>query len=175
MVIGERADAATAVTPATGEAVVKIECEIDDMNPQLFGPVSERLLGGGRARRVPDVRADEEGPAGHAADGARAGRRDARRSADLLFRETTTIGVRFERDVARDAGPRWVDVARVGRRRCASRSRAARGEVLNAAPEFDDCVRVATATGRPVKAVQAEALRAWADPAMTERAATAIE
>jgi uncharacterized protein (DUF111 family) len=33
--------------------------------------------------------------------------------------------------------------------------------VLNAAPEFDDCVRIATATGQPVKAVQAEALRAW--------------
>ena len=27
--------------------------------------------------------------------------------------------------------------------------------------EFDDCVRVAAATGQPVKAVQAEALRVW--------------
>ncbi len=27
-----------------GETVIKIECEIDDMSPQLFGPVSERLL-----------------------------------------------------------------------------------------------------------------------------------
>ena len=36
-----------------------------------------------------------------------------------------------------------------------------RGEIVNAAPEFEDCVRVATATGRPVKVVQAEALRAW--------------
>ena len=35
------------------------------------------------------------------------------------------------------------------------------GEHLTAAPEFDDCVRVAAATGRPVKAVQAEALQAW--------------
>ena len=35
------------------------------------------------------------------------------------------------------------------------------GEVVNASPEFDDCVRIATATGRPVKLVQAEALRAW--------------
>ncbi len=28
-------------------------------------------------------------------------------------------------------------------------------------PEFEDCLRIATATGRPVKAVQADALRAW--------------
>ena len=38
---------------------------------------------------------------------------------------------------------------------------AAAARSLNAAPEFDDCVRVANATGRPVKVVQAEALRAW--------------
>ena len=37
------------------------------------------------------------------------------------------------------------------------------GVVMNAAPEFDDCVRVATASGQPVKAVQAGALRAWLD------------
>jgi uncharacterized protein (DUF111 family) len=35
------------------------------------------------------------------------------------------------------------------------------GAVLNAAPEFDDCARIAAASGQSVKAVQAEALRAW--------------
>ena len=35
------------------------------------------------------------------------------------------------------------------------------GEIFNVAPEFDDCLRIAEATGRPVKAVQAEALQAW--------------
>jgi uncharacterized protein (DUF111 family) len=79
---------------------------------------------------------------------------------DILFRETTTIGVRFEL-MRRDTLEREsYDVAIEGgsvRMKVATR----RGEVLNAAPEFDDCVRVATATGQPVKAVQAEALRAW--------------
>ena len=45
VVIGERVD--VDVTSAGGQAVVKIECEIDDMSPQLFGPVSERLLEAG--------------------------------------------------------------------------------------------------------------------------------
>ena len=31
-----------------------------------------------------------------------------------------------------------------------------------AAPEFDDCLRLAEATGRPASAVYAEAVRAWA-------------
>jgi uncharacterized protein (DUF111 family) len=37
------------------------------------------------------------------------------------------------------------------------------GEVLNAAPEFDDCVRLANATGRSVKEIQAAATKAWLD------------
>ena len=76
---------------------------------------------------------------------------------DLLFRETTTIGVRFERMWRETLERRWVDVAVEGgsvRIKVSGR----RGETLNAAPEFDDCLRVATATGRPVKEVQAEAM-----------------
>ena len=88
--------------------------------------------------------------------------RPADRSAlcDVVFRETTTIGVRFV-VMGRDTLERSShDVALEGgvvRMKVATR----RGVVLNAAPEFDDCVRVAAATGQPVKAVQADALRAW--------------
>ena len=32
--------------------VLVLECEIDDMSPQLFGPLVERLLARGRARRL---------------------------------------------------------------------------------------------------------------------------
>ena len=81
---------------------------------------------------------------------------------DLIFRETTTIGVRFEH-VARETLDReWVEVAIDGGRvriKVAGRH----GQVLNASPEFEDCVRIADATGRPVKAVQAEAMRAWSE------------
>jgi uncharacterized protein (DUF111 family) len=37
------------------------------------------------------------------------------------------------------------------------------GEILNASPEFDDCVRLAEQTGRSVKDVQAAATKAWLD------------
>jgi len=55
---------------------------------------------------------------------------------------------------------RWVDVSLDGgtvRIKVSSR----RGETLNAVPEFEDCLRIATATGRPVKDIQADALKAW--------------
>ena len=45
VVIGERTDAAVPAT--TASSVIQIECDIDDMNPQLFGPVTDRLLGAG--------------------------------------------------------------------------------------------------------------------------------
>jgi uncharacterized protein (DUF111 family) len=77
-----------------------------------------------------------------------------------LFRETTTIGVRAEPVWRETLDREWVEVDVTGGRvriKLASR----RGEIVNAAPEFDDCLRVAEATGVPVKTVQAEAIRAW--------------
>ena len=61
-----------AAADAPAMRVVVIECEIDDMNPQIFGVLMDRLLRRRRARRVLHAGADEEEPARHAADGRRA-------------------------------------------------------------------------------------------------------
>ena len=37
------------------------------------------------------------------------------------------------------------------------------GLVVNAAPEFEDCVRVASERGLSIKEVQARAVKAWID------------
>jgi uncharacterized protein (DUF111 family) len=37
------------------------------------------------------------------------------------------------------------------------------GQIVNAAPEFEDCVQAAAEKGLPVKEVQALALKAWLD------------
>jgi uncharacterized protein (DUF111 family) len=41
------------------------------------------------------------------------------------------------------------------------------GAVVNAAPEFDDCARIAAERGLPVKDVQAIAQRAWMEKTET--------
>jgi hypothetical protein len=165
IVIGERtasaADEAESIHPFAHSPaeVVKIECEIDDMNPQLFGPAFDRLFAAGALDVYATPIQMKKGRPGTLLTVLG---RPVDRSAlcDVLFRETTTIGVRFDlmrrdtleresHDVALEGGSVRMKVATRG------------GVVLNAAPEFDDCVRVATATGQPVKAVQAEALRAW--------------
>src|SRR5205823_5563429 len=46
VVLGERVEGASQPEPPGGR-VCKIECEIDDMNPQLFSAVSDRLFEAG--------------------------------------------------------------------------------------------------------------------------------
>jgi uncharacterized protein (TIGR00299 family) protein len=163
VIIGERVDPAR--QPAgdgTGrETVIRIECEVDDMNPQLFTPLGDRLAAAGALDAYLTPVVMKKGRPGTLITVlAPPDRRAA--LCDLLFRETTTIGVRFDA-VERDTlDRRWEEVAVSGglvRVKVAGRGT----EVLNAAPEFDDCLRVADATGRPVKAVQADALKAWLD------------
>jgi uncharacterized protein (TIGR00299 family) protein len=154
VVIGDR-DA----TAAHADGVVQIECEIDDMNPQLYGRVTDLILAAG-ALDVFLVSAQmKKGRPGTLLVAlAPADRRPAVN--EILFRETTTIGARFhavEREVLERG---WREVAIPGgvvRIKVASRN----GEVLNAAPEFEDCLRIAEQTGEPVKTVLATAMAAW--------------
>jgi uncharacterized protein (TIGR00299 family) protein len=162
VVIGDRVEGARSASDTTGrETVLRIECEVDDMNPQLFTPLGDRLVAAGALDAYLTPVVMKKGRPGTLITVlAPPDRRTA--ICDVLFRETTTIGVRFDA-VERDTlDRRWVEVQVSGglvRVKVAGRGT----EVLNAAPEFDDCLRVAEATGRPVKAIQAEALKAWLD------------
>ncbi|MCC7007306.1 MAG: nickel pincer cofactor biosynthesis protein LarC [Acidobacteria bacterium] len=156
VVIGERAAATGA---GSAESIVKIECEIDDMSPQLFAPAMERLSAQGALDVfLTPVQMKKNRPGTLVTVLGPEDRRQA--IADVLFRETTTLGVRFERMERETLERHWEDVSVLGgvvRMKIGTRG----GEVLNAAPEFDDCVRIAEATGRPVKHVQADAMQAW--------------
>ena len=79
-------------------------------------------------------------------------------SSDLT--ETTTIGVRYQTMTREVLDREVVSVETpVGAIRFKVASR--RGRVLNAAPEFDDCSRLAAEKGLPLKEVHALALAAW--------------
>jgi uncharacterized protein (DUF111 family) len=60
---------------------------------------------------------------------------------ECLDRETQTVTTPF--------GPVRFKVARRN------------GEILNAAPEFEDCVNLANQHGRPIKDIQAAAIKAF--------------
>ena len=142
-------------------AVVVIEAEIDDMNPQIFGMLMERLLAEGALDVFyTAIQMKKNRPGTLLTIVASPGSRE--RLTSTVFRETTTIGVRY-REMARECLDR--DSVSVDTPFGAVRIKVARrnGEILNASPEFDDCTRIAAAAGQPVKDVQAAAMKAYMD------------
>jgi uncharacterized protein (TIGR00299 family) protein len=144
---------------AGSDRVVVIECEIDDMNPQLFGVAMDRLYAAGALEvfYVP-VQMKKNRPGTLLTVIAHPERRTA--LADVIFRETTTIGLRHH-EVERECLLReFLDVeTRVGAVRFKLAWRD--GRIINAVPEFEDCARLATAHNMPVKDVQAIAAQAY--------------
>jgi uncharacterized protein (TIGR00299 family) protein len=147
--------------PASGsDVVVTIESEIDDMNPQLFGPLMDRLFAGGALDVFyTSVQMKKGRPGTLVTVLARPASRDA--LTDVLFRESTTIGVRY-REMERCCLERTIETVETEygpvRFKVASRD----GRELNASPEFDDCDRLAAEHGVSIKTVQAAAMRARA-------------
>ena len=151
----------TPAEAAVSERVVVLECEIDDMNPQLYGVLMERLTEAGAFDVFyAPIQMKKNRPGTLVTVVAPPARREA--LAGLLFAESTTIGVRvtetarerLDREVVTvesPLGPVRIKVARRG------------GAVVNAAPEFEDCARLAAERGVPVKTAQALAVRAWLD------------
>ena len=146
---------------AAAEPIVTVECEIDDMNPQLFGPLMDRLYAAGALDVFyAPVQMKKNRPGTLVTVIARPERRDAISS--VLFAETTTIGVRY-REMLRECLEREILAVDTPAGRIRFKVARRGGQIVNAAPEFEDCVQAAAANGIPVKEVQALALKAWLD------------
>jgi hypothetical protein len=144
---------------AAVERVTVVECEIDDMNPQIFGVAMERLYAAGALEvfYVPvQMKKNRPGtlltvivpPEKLAA------------ITDVIFRETTTIGLRhyeaerecLAREIVTVETPLGPVRFKVSRRD---------GRIVTATPEFDDCARLAAANQLAVKDVQRIAIQAY--------------
>ena len=141
------------------DRVVVIECEIDDMNPQIFGLAMDRLYAEGALEvfYVP-VQMKKNRPGTLLTVIARPALRAA--LIDLIFRETTTIGLRHH-EVERECLRR--EIIHVETPIGAVRFKLAwrDGRVVNAVPEFEDCAKLAAAGNLPLKEVQAIAAQAY--------------
>jgi len=139
--------------------VVVLACEIDDMNPQIFGVLMDQLYAAGALEVFYQaVQMKKNRPGTLLTVMCRPEQREA--LADLVFRETTTIGIRCQEM------PRMVlerELVPVETRFGVVRFKVARkdGVVLNAQPEFDDVARLAAERDVPLKLVQAAAQKAW--------------
>ena len=143
------------------ERVVVLECQIDDMNPQLYGALMDRLAAAGALDVFyAPIQMKKNRPGTLVTVVAPPGRREA--LSDILFRESTTIGLRVtetERErLDREAVAVETPIGSI-RIKVARRD----GAIRNAAPEFEDCARLAAERRLSIKEVQAIAVKAWLD------------
>jgi uncharacterized protein (TIGR00299 family) protein len=143
------------------QEIVVLECEIDDMNPQLFGPLMDRLYAAGALDVFyAAVQMKKNRPGTLVTVLASPAARE--KVAGLLFAETTTIGVRYQ-TVRRECLDRELHTVNTPVGPIRFKVAVRDGRVVNASPEFDDCTAAAAARGISIKEVQAIATKAWLD------------
>ncbi len=139
------------------ETISVLEANIDDLNPQIFGYVMDRLLAEDAldAFGMP-VQMKKNRPGMLLTVLCRP--EDAARLSNLIFSETSTLGIRQREEKRQVLDRRFVTVTtRWGdvRIKIASRN----GEVTNFAPEYEDCRRIASEKHVPLKAIMQEATK----------------
>jgi uncharacterized protein (TIGR00299 family) protein len=145
--------------PQAAETVVVLETNLDDMNPQLCGYVFDRALELG-ALDVFSVPVQMKKNRTGLLLTVLCAPENADALTDLLFRETTTLGVRSF-SVRRMVLPRETVVVKTGHGEVRVKVARAGGRTINVQPEYEDCARIAAAAGVPLKQVMAEALAAY--------------
>lgn len=141
------------------ETLELLETNIDDMNPELYGYVLERLLAAGALDAYLTPVIMKKNRPGVVLN-VLCRPEDANRLRQMLFNETTTLGVRSHRVVRRcldraiervetPFGPIRVKVGRWGEGN------------EKAAPEYEDCRAAAQAHDIPLREVYEAALAAW--------------
>jgi len=157
LTIGEAQPELAAKTPQ--ETVTVLQANLDDLNPQVFGYVMDRLLEEGAldAFGAP-VQMKKNRPGMLLTVLCRP--EDASKLTELIFTETTTLGVRRREENRQALARKWTTVAtRWGdvRLKVASLN----GTVTNYAPEYEDCRRIAMEHHVPLKSVMQEAVQAY--------------
>jgi pyridinium-3,5-bisthiocarboxylic acid mononucleotide nickel chelatase len=155
------ASAAYSVSDGAGgeEVIAVIEADVDDMSPQLYGYFAEKAFDAGALDvTCGSVQMKKNRPGLRVTILCTPNRADE--LAALAFRETTTIGVRIHEVRRRVLDREWATVETAHgpvRIKVAS----CNGKVLNAAPEFEDCRKLAEEKQVPLKRVMLDALAAY--------------
>ena len=141
--------------------IMVIEANLDDMSPQVFGYVLDRLLDAGAldAFGTP-VQMKKSRPGTVLTVLTRT--EDAQRIAKIIFDETTTIGLRMRQEMRHTLAREYETVQTLWG---GVRIKVARlnGKVTNFAPEYEDCREIAEDHGVPLKTVLQEAVKLYLD------------
>jgi uncharacterized protein (TIGR00299 family) protein len=160
LTVGEAVETQPAASSEIPEDIVTVlEANLDDLNPQVFGYVMERLLAEGALDVLgTPVQMKKNRPGMLLTVLARS--EDASRLARLVFGETTTLGIRMRQERRQTLLRRSVTVQTPWgevRMKVANLN----GSIANYAPEYEDCRRIADQHKIPLKQVMQEATRQY--------------
>ena len=159
LVCSDREDAARAHGAPPSDSIAVIEANIDDMTPQNLAYVTDRLLEAGALDVATIPVQMKKGRPGHLLQVlAPENRREALE--ELIFLEATTIGLRYY-TATRSVLERESVVVKTEFGEVSIKVSRRNGQVVNVAPEFEDCARIARSRNVPLKDVQAAAVRAF--------------
>jgi pyridinium-3,5-bisthiocarboxylic acid mononucleotide nickel chelatase len=135
--------------------VTVIETNIDDMSPQIYGYFADRALEAGALDVFSAPVQMKKNRPGQLVT-ILSEPHNVSRLIDLVFRETTTIGIRTH-DVRRKTLARESVTVETPYGEVRMKISRMHGSVLNATPEYEDCRRIAAQKGIPLKDVLAAA------------------
>src|SRR5215471_7012374 len=155
--IGETLEEHSTLIPE--EAITILEANVDDMTPQLFGYVMERALQAGALDVfATSVQMKKNRPGILLTVLCRP--EEAERLKQLIFAETTTLGVRMREEKRATLSRRHVSVnTKWGEIRIKVAN--LNGSISNYSPEYEDCRRIAEQQRVPLKSVMQEAIKVY--------------
>ena len=141
----------------TARQIVKLETNIDDMNPQIFGWLYEKLFAAGaldvwttpifmkknRPAQMLSVLVDSKHQAA---------------CTKIIFEETTTIGIRVINVDQRVEAVRKIAKVETSFGEVQCKVSAYDGKIVSITPEYEDCRRLAEKNNVPLKSIWQEAL-----------------
>jgi hypothetical protein len=132
----------TGETPEAEPAkMVQIETNIDDMNPQFYGYIMEVLFAAGANDvYLTPIQMKKNRPG--TLLGIIANQKDETALAELILRETTTLGLRVQ-PIYRYEADREIRQIQTLYGKLAVKLKVINGEIIQSVPEYEDCVRLA--------------------------------
>ena len=160
VLIGQDEPAGRADQPGASQEIL-IETNLDDLNPELYPYVLERLLeAGAQDAWLTPIVMKKGRPAITVSVLCSSARAEALRH--LLFLETGTLGIRMTAVDKATLERDWLEV-RTGSGPVRVKLGLLEGVVVTASPEFEDCVGLARESGIPARDIFAEASRVARD------------
>ena len=139
------------------ETVAHLETQIDDLSPQTIAYTTEKLLNQGALDVFTTAIGMKKSRLGTLVN-VICKPEDCDRFEQILFEETTTIGIRRSLQV-RSVLSRRFETIQVQDQPIQLKIAERNGKVFNIQPEYEDCATIARHTNQPLKEIQQQAIQ----------------